>query len=164
MTWKEKYTAAHKSDFEQRYPHAFKDGHYCLPKMPKVTETNGLTTAIMNYVEWTGGLPERYNVEGRTIKQKDTVTASGGILVGKSVRIKSSATKGSADIHITYNGYAIKVEVKNEATKDRMRADQKEYAVKARKAGGIYFVATNIEMFIEWWDELRDKLPKVELF
>lgn len=164
MNWKELYQQAHKSDFAIRYPNAYKDGHYTLPKMPDVKTTNGLTTAIMNYVQWTGGLPERYNVEGRTIKQKDIVTASGGILVGKSVRIKSSATKGSADIHITYNGYAIKVEVKNAATKDRMRKDQIEYKAKAQKAGGIYFVATDIEMFITWWDEMRMKIPKTSLF
>jgi len=146
------------------YPNVCKDELYCLPSFPDVTDTNGLTKAIIEYVKFTGGLSERINVEGRTIKQKDTITASGAVLVGKSVRVKSSATKGSADIAITFRGHSIKVEVKNAATKDRMREKQKEYRDRTHSAGGTYFVATEINQFLDWWDNIVRNAPEAKLF
>lgn len=159
LEWQRRYAAAHYMHYQATLPGIIADGHYCLPKYPDIKTTNGITRFIIDYTAWHGALSERIGVEGRTIKQKDIKTANGGVIVGKSVRIKSSGKKGSADTSVTFRGYSIKIEIKNIFTKDRMRQPQEEYKQKVQQAGALHFIARDVESFIEWWDKVLTLPP-----
>lgn len=113
-----------------------------LPKPDyKLTDTNGLTRAIIDFIRFTGNHAERVNTMGRQIKAKN----------GKQIWITTTATKGSADIHAVIRGRSAMIEVKNARTHDRIRPKQEEYARRVTMAGGLYFVARTFEEFYEWY-------------
>jgi len=132
------YMAHHR----ERYPNV---PAACIPKPDyKLTETNGLTRAIIDFIRFSGGHSERVNTMGRQIKSKS----------GKQIWITTTATKGSADIHGLYHGKALFIEVKNAATHDRIRPKQVEYANRVAMAGGLYYVATTFDSFYKWFQTI----------
>jgi hypothetical protein len=159
LTWQKRYAEAHYKHYCENYPSVVADELYTLPKFPKADSTNGLTMAILNFINWSGGLAERTGTEGRVITTKSVKTASGATIVGKSFRIKSS-NKGATDISVTWRGRTIKIEVKNKATKDTFKKDgkQAEYRDKALRAGAIHYIATDIDSFMLWWDNTIAKM------
>ena len=117
----------------------------CIPKPDyKLTTTNGMTKAIIDFIRFSGGHAERVNTMGRQIKAKS----------GKQIWITTTATKGSSDIHAIYRGRSIQIEVKNAATGDRIRPKQQEYGRRVTMAGGLYFVAHTFEEFYQWFTTL----------
>lgn len=151
-TWKERYRQAHELNFQQLYPGAYRDGHYIEPNYPKVRETNGLQTAIVNYINWCGHRAKRINNMGRQVDGVD-VTESGTKLTVKKW-IPSAAGKGQADIGSTiWHGKSAQWEVK--AGNDRPSAHQLKEQAKERKAGGIYEFIYSIEQFFQIYDRLQ---------
>jgi len=164
--WQKRYAEAHYKMSCEKYPTAIKNGLYCNPKFPDVKTTNGITTFIINLINWSGGLAERTGTEGRVIKGKDYKTADGGTIVGKTIRIKNSG-KGATDIAVTWKGRTIKIEVKNKHTKDRFKeidtktgkqSKQAEYRDKAIRAGAIHYIATDVDSFLSWWNDLIETI------
>jgi hypothetical protein len=120
-----------------------------IPKYKYEDRTaNGLTRAIIDYINYTGGFAERISTTGRLIDNSTMVTNVVGITksYGGKKWIKGSGTKGSADISATINGKSVKIEVK--IGKDRQSDDQKEYQRKTEQSGGRYIIATSFEQFI----------------
>lgn len=151
-TWKERYRQAHELNFQQLYPGAYRDGHYIEPNYPKVRETNGLQTAIVNYLNWCGHRAKRINNMGRQVDGVD-VTESGAKLTVKKW-IPSAAGKGQADISSTiWHGKSAQWEVK--AGNDKPSAHQLKEQIKERKAGGIYEFIYSIEQFFLVYDRLE---------
>jgi hypothetical protein len=66
--------------------------------------------------------------------------------------VKSTSTRGSADISATINGRSVKIEVKVGA--DRQSQAQKVYQEQVEKAGGLYFIAKDFESVVEWYNNL----------
>jgi cyanophycinase-like exopeptidase len=95
---------------------------------------NGLTACIIAWIRLHGGQAERISIVSRQVK-------------GKFVH--SSMTIGTSDISAIYQSKSLKVEVK--IGKDRQSEAQKEYALSVEKAGGLYFIATDFQMFVDWW-------------
>lgn len=109
---------------------------YARPKKTyKTTDANGLTKAIVEFIDLSGGWATRISVEGRYIES-----------LGK--RIPSSVKKGTADIHAVYKGRHLSIEVK--IGKDRQSDEQKTVQKSIEAAGGIYFIATTFEAFHQW--------------
>jgi hypothetical protein len=115
--------------------------------------TNGLTKAIIDFVRIRGGQAERISSEGRVIDDRKSYTNVVGqtITIGSIKRIKTSGQKGTADISATINGRSVKIEVKK--GRDYQSQAQKEYQESIIKAGGIYFVAKDFEMFLDWYNK-----------
>lgn len=118
--------------------------------MPQVSKSNGLTAAIVNYINWTGNRATRINVQGRLVEGSET-TASGATL-SKKKWIKSSTRKGTADISSTISGRSAMWEVK--CGTDRPRPEQLKEQERERKAGGIYEFVKTMEDFFEKYDML----------
>lgn len=137
MNIKDRYQQAHEKWFKEEYPHAYKDGYYLEPKMPKIETANGLTTFICNYVKWEGYRATRINVSGRQIKGK---------------WIPSSTRKGSADISLTVKGRAAMIEIK--VGRDRPRPEQLQEQERERRAGGVYEFIHNPDEFFMLFDYL----------
>ncbi|MBL7738692.1 MAG: hypothetical protein JNK14_05695 [Chitinophagaceae bacterium] len=145
MTPAARYNEAHRLWFMQQYPQTFKDGHYCPPKMPNVTKSNGLTTFIINYITWIGCRATRINTMGRLIETP--VRQASGISLMTKKYMKSSTRKGSADISSTIRGRSVMFEIKT--GKDRPSEYQLAEQARERRAGGVYeFIRTPEDFFM----------------
>lgn len=148
MTYKKRYEIAHEEWFKIKYPNAYKDGFYLEPKMPKINESNGLTTFICNYLSWRDHRATRINVSGRLVEGKEKQAS--GVTLGVKKWIKSSTRKGTADISATIKGRSVMIEIK--VGKDRPREDQLLEQARERKAGGVYEFIKTPEEFFELYD------------
>lgn len=109
---------------------------HCLPVIKYSDKTaNGLTKCIIDFIQYNGGQAERISVVSRKV-------------AGKFV--KSTMTKGTADISATIKGLSVKIEVK--IGKDRQSEEQKRYEQDIINAGGYYFIAKDFTSFYEWYN------------
>ena len=117
------------------------------------TTTNGITGAIIKYVTYRGGFANRINTTGRKIKNKSR----------KEVFITGTTKRGTADISVIFPGFpAISIEVKNESTGDRISPYQSKVKAQIEAAGGIYFIATSFEGFMNWWHtDIEKTAPQI---
>lgn len=118
--------------------------------MPKVATANGLTQAIVNYINWTGNRATRINVQGRLVE--GSMTTETGTTLSKKKWIKSSTRKGTADISSTINGRSAMWEIK--IGSDRPSEAQLKEQARERKSGGVYEFIKTIEQFFEVYDRL----------
>jgi hypothetical protein len=116
------------------------EGHHAVPKFTDKT-ANGLTRCVLTWIRLHGGQAERINTMGRQIKTKS----------GRQVYIKTTGSKGSADISAVIAGRAVKIEVK--IGRDRQSNKQKQYADAVTNAGGVYYIARNFPDFVEWYNQ-----------
>jgi len=124
---------------------------YALPSLSITgTSTNKLEKQIVAFIQLHGWQAER-------IKNMGTAR------IGKDKRVTftpSSGTRGTADISATINGKSVKIEVKNKATNDKMSEAQKEYQRQVELTGGLYYIARDIDYFIDWYQDRFDKHPE----
>lgn len=115
---------------------------------------NGLTKAIVKWINLNGYQAERISTSGRWVDNSKVVTDVLGNQkkIGSGKYIKGSGTKGSADISATIKGKSIKIEVK--IGKDKQSEAQKEYQKSIERAGGIYFIAKDFTSFYEFYTTL----------
>ena len=64
--------------------------------------------------------------------------------------------KGSADIIGMYKGQFIGIEVKSK--RGKQSEDQKTFQYWVTVAGGVYYLANDIDKFLEWFNKLKMKL------
>lgn len=112
---------------------------------------NGLTKAIVTFINLSGGQAERINNLGRRIDTTKVHTTVTGFkqVVGSVSWQKGSGTKGTADISATVNGLSLKIEVK--IGKDRQSDHQKKYEEQIMQAGGMYLIAKEFTPFVKWY-------------
>jgi hypothetical protein len=117
-----------------------------IPKtMYKDQTANGLTKAICDFINYNGYQAERINTMG-TAREKKTTD---GRVIGVTWT-KGTSTAGSADISATIKGRSVKIEVK--IGKDRQSDAQKRYQENIERAGGTYYIATNFDDFVEFFN------------
>ena len=112
---------------------------------------NGLTKAIVTFINLAGGQAERISSMGRVIDGRKVVTNVLGQqgIIGSQTYIKGTSTNGTADISSiikSRKGTIIpwKIEVK---MKDKQSKVQKEYEQSVIIAGGEYSIVHNWEEF-----------------
>ena len=123
-----------------------------VPKTKFTDKTaNGLTKAIIAWVNLNGGFAERINTTGRMLDNTKIVKDALGFSrkIGSVNWIKGTGTNGSADISATVNGKSWKIEVK--IGKDRQSDAQKEYQERTERSGGIYTIAKTFDEFYCQW-------------
>ena len=120
---------------------------------PKYSDktANLLTSSIIQWIRLHGYQAERINVTGRQIDKRQTYTDCLGNqrTIGTLQWIKTSGTRGTADLHATINGKSVKIEVK--IGRDKQRPDQVIYQQSIEAAGGVYFIATSFQQFYDWY-------------
>lgn len=118
----------------------------------KVNTANGLTKAIVTFINLTGGQAERISSMGRVIDGRKVVTNILGQkgIIGSQTYIRGTSTNGTADISAIINGKSVKIEVK--IGKDKMSQAQIEYKANVERAGGIYIIAKTWDVFIEQYE------------
>jgi hypothetical protein len=112
---------------------------------------NGLTKAIISWINLNGYQAERISTTGRYVDNSKIVTDVLGNRkkIGSGKYIKGTGTNGSADISATIKGKSIKIEVK--IGKDKQSEAQIKYQQMIEKAGGIYFIAKNFDEFYNFY-------------
>lgn len=150
MTAKERYNTIHKTYMLKKCPTVCADGHYSVPKYPKIDTSNGLTNYIVNAINWQGGNATRVSSAGRLIDAPQK-QASGTVLTVKKF-IPSTTRKGSADVTATYKGKSIKFEIK--IGKDKASQDQIDEQAREIAAGGYYFFVKTPEDFWQCLDSI----------
>ena len=145
MSWKKIMIELKLKHTESTHPDFFKlsGGYNMKVKSYNDNTTNSLTASILDFLKFKGHYYNRINCIGlnRFIK-------------GKMIYTPSSTRKGVADIHAIINGKHCSIEVKCKATNDKLSEYQKQERERVEAAGGIYYIATDMENFINWYDQL----------
>ncbi len=133
-----------RSHLEKNHPDFYKLSGGIKMKIQPYTDstTNGLTASILDFLKFNGNYANRINCIGISRR-----------INGKMVYTPSSTRKGVADIHCIINGKHVSIEVKCKATKDRMSKEQEKERKRVESAGGIYYVAKDMESFINWYNQ-----------
>lgn len=145
MTWKQRYEQAHRKRQAEYAPSVVNDFGHLPTKYPDVTRSNGLTRAIINYLNWTGSNATRITSAGRQIQTK-----------GGARWIPGTTRRGRADIDSTIliNGVGrpVKWEIKcgDDVPSEYQLAEQ----AKEHKAGGYYFFTHSMDEFFQQYDSL----------
>lgn len=126
---------------------------YPVPYNRTDNSANGLTRCIIDFLNYSGHQAERISSMGRVIKGKDKFGIDGKVYKGESKYIPGTSTKGTADISATINGKSVKIEVK--FGKDRQSEAQKQYQKSVEQAGGVYFISSTFDDFIDFYDNYQ---------
>ena len=146
--WLPRYCDAHAAHFKANYPSAWKDGHYTPPVPPRWATANGLTLAIVNFLNWSGHNATRINTMGRAVETTEKVAY--GILRTKKY-LPSATRKGTADVTATIKGRSVKIEIK--VGSDRPSPEQLKEQARERSAGGIYEFVRDMDTFFTFYDQ-----------
>jgi len=98
---------------------------YMAPVTFRDDTANGLTQCIISFIQLKGGQAERITKAGRQINISGTI-----------------------------GRYLFKVEVKVEDKRDSQSQVQKEHQQAIESAGGVYFIASTFEGFLEWYNSI----------
>lgn len=144
MNWRSRYTAAYHDHQSREYPSATKDFGFVDTKYPCITKANGLTQAVVNFLNWSGHRATRVQVQGQMMIEKYR-----GHVVNHGFR-PTTTRKGTADISATIAGRSVMIEIK--ADNDKPSGAQILEQARERAAGGQYEFIYNIDQFFEWYD------------
>ena len=114
--------------------------------------TNALTSAIIRYGDYLGGVTERISSQGRYIQGEKYVDAVGIAREFRGKYIPSNGVVGTADISLTYKGKSIKIEVK--FGNDRQSEAQRRYQKRIEAAGGIYMIVRTFNDFASQMEKI----------
>lgn len=145
---KERLDALKLANDIERHP-SFPEAYFVKKKWDDKT-ANGLTKAITSFIQFNGYQAERINTMGVARENKRT----DGKVIGVTWT-KGTSTAGSADISATIRGRSVKIEVK--VGKDLQSDAQKRYQESIERAGGVYLIARDFDLFVEWFDEFVKK-------
>ncbi len=139
----------HIAESKRRYPGL----PYHSSPTYRAGKTNDLTKAIKAFLKLKGNHCERTSNEGRMIDHRQLVSDHMGHqrMIGSVTRIKGSGTRGTSDLKAVINGRFVAIEVKNAATRDRLRTEQKAYRDQVEASGGVYVIAESLSGFMNWY-------------
>lgn len=117
---------------------------------------NGLTKAVIRWIEIHGGQAERINTMGRYIQGATVSKGFYGSQQLKGKYIPTTSTKGSADVSALVNGKTWKIEIK--IGNDKQSEHQKKYQADIERAGGKYSIIRSLDEFVKEWEVMNDNL------
>jgi hypothetical protein len=134
---KKRYQDAHDKSFSDIIK---KDGLNFNAKIPDTNKANGLTQAVIKFLNWSGHNADRTSTQGRMIRVN-----------GVYKRISSANRKGTSDISVTMKGgRSAKLEIKIKP--DKPSIDQLKEQAREQAVGGCYEFIYSFENFILWYD------------
>lgn len=148
MTWKQRYSEAHRQWQLKEYPSATNDFGALATNYPDVRKSNGLTRMILYFLKWQGWRATRINTMGKMVDKVER-QQSGTELIVKGW-LPSTTRKGTADISATIKGRSVMLEIK--ISGDTRRPEQLREQELERQAGGVYEFISTPEEFFEWYD------------
>ena len=137
MTPKQQLQQLYHEANQKKYP-SFPD-NLRPSKAIKTTTANGLTKAIVDFLNLSGHFATRINNTGTWVKEKAHV--NGGYYR------PSTQVKGIADIQSTIKGRTVHIEVK--IGKDRQSEAQKQFQDRVVRSGAEYWIIKDFDQFYE---------------
>lgn len=152
MNWKDELRELKYRHMEQRTPSAFIASGGRTMKLKPYTDTtsNGLTACIIDWINYSGGTANRINTQGQV--RKERVEYAGGQHRDFVRYTPSTTRKGTADIHSVMNGRHLSIEVK--IGPDRLSSEQIKEQERITRAGGLYFIAKDMQGFVDWFKSI----------
>lgn len=149
MNWKEQLKEMKYSYMEQRTPGAFLASGGSTMRLKPFTDitSNGLTNCIIDWINCSGGTANRINVQGQFRKEKIHLAFGNAREVTRFT--PSTTRRGTADIHAVMIGRHLSIEVKIGA--DKLSEAQLQEQRRITAAGGLYFVARDMQSFVDWF-------------
>ncbi len=127
----------------------------------KFRTSNGLTKAVILFINLSGGMAERTGNQGRYLQPTAYTNIFDNKVQLKAGKwIKGTGTNGTADVHGVFNGRPLAIEIK--IGRDKQSPAQKAYQKKFEAAGGLYLVAKTFGQFYNDFAkefELKKPLP-----
>lgn len=102
---------------------------------------NSLTACVCDFLKFNNHYANRINTTGIMRKVN-----------GQMKWTKGMTAKGTADIDSIIKGKPVKIEIK--IGKDRLSEAQHKEKARIERAGGIYFVARNMDEFLKFYNSL----------
>ena len=138
--WKKLLKRMKLNSIKEKAPGFFivSGGYDMIVKPYRDNTANDLTKAVIDFINFSGGDANRINCQGQVRK-----------INGRMVWTHGSTRKGVADIHAIFKGHHISIE--NKIGNDKQSNDQVKEMGRVRRAGGLYFVAKNMDSFLDWW-------------
>jgi len=136
-----------KADNQKRHPD-FPDD-YRPAKKYQTSTANGLTKAVVDFLNFSGHWATRINNQGTWVKDK---WSKGG-----GYYRPSTQAKGIADIDSLIKGRKVAIEIKIGA--DRQSEAQKEFQAKLERAGGHYWIVKDFDQFHELYRIFVEQNP-----
>lgn len=150
MKWKDKLLDARRQWYLNRYQ-AARDHGVPLPKPYTDKTSNELTRCICDFLKYSGHYANRINSQGQV--RLETIQLANGGSYKKANWTKGNSNRGTADVNAIIAGLSVAIEIKCKGTKDRMRPEQIKEKQRIEAAGGVYYVATDMQTFIEWYEQ-----------
>lgn len=152
--WKSELKRMMFSEMKAKYPEAYKagGGDTWNLNIPSEKTANGLTRLIMRFLKLKGHYANRVNTQGqmRGAKISRYEAYTNKAVYGNEARwVKGQTTRGTPDIDAIIYGRAVQIEVK--IGKDKMSEHQIEQKYLIEEAGGLYFVARDMQSFYDWY-------------
>lgn len=122
-------------------------------KVYRLDTANGLTQAVIAWVEAHGQRAIRVSSAGRYIDKSFEFTDTVGFRrrVNSGQWIAGTTKVGAADISCTIYGKSVEIEVK--IGRDKQSEAQKKYQKIVENSGGIYLIVTELKDLFDWWDK-----------
>lgn len=154
QSWQDALKRLKLADIKKRAPGFYEASGGDKMKIKGYTDrtANGLTRCIIDFLTFSGHYANRINTQGQArVKRIPKFNIlSGKVEHHEKVQFtKSMTAKGTPDIDSIIFGRAAKIEVKVGA--DKIRDEQAEQGQRIEAAGGMYFVATDMPLFLEWF-------------
>jgi hypothetical protein len=142
MGWKETMKQLKHEDLKRRAPDFYeRSGGLRMKTIPySDTTSNGLTKCILHYIRFKGGDGQRINTQGQLRN-----------INGRMKWVRSGSRSGCADIHAVIRGRAVSIEVK--IGRDKLSTAQEMEKQRIERAGGLYFIARDMDSFIEFYEQ-----------
>jgi len=130
------------------------DMPFLAPRRYRDDTANGLMKCILDFLKLKGHQAERISCTGRYVDNSKVVSdvTDAKRRIGSKKWIPTSMQRGTADISAIINGYSVKIEVK--IGKDFQSEAQKQYQQQVKKAGGIYLITSNFEVFLDAYKQI----------
>jgi hypothetical protein len=136
---------------KQKYPNV---PDHCMAKSKFTDATaNGLTKAILSWLELNGHKAWRQSSEGRYRPGKQFTDVVGHVRQMKGKYIPGT-NKGHGDVASIVDGRFVAWEVK---MKDKQSEAQNQFQVEVEKSGGKYFIIHSFDEFMKFYKELTGK-------
>ncbi|HEY7162767.1 MAG TPA: VRR-NUC domain-containing protein [Acidobacteriota bacterium] len=150
--WQHELLLARNDWYKKMYPAATSDHGVPKPSRPyRDDNTNDLTRSIYDWLKYHFHYVNRIQSQGQVRKEK--VSLAFGNVREKYTWCYGATNRGSSDLIALINGLHVAIEIKCRATRDRLRPDQVKEKSRIESAGGIYYVARDMQSFIDWYHE-----------
>lgn len=149
MNWKQELKRMKLDSIQKAAPGFFdlSGGHAMKVKPYKDDTANGLTKCIVDWINFDGGHANRVNTQGQVRKERIQLAFGNSRDIMRYTR--STTNLGTADVLAIIKGKAVSIEIK--IGKDSLSKHQLAEQDRVTRAGGLYFVATDMQSFVDWY-------------